>query len=221
MNKYNSRQKYGMGWFNESHRHSLARMGIKTGRKVNYLKVGDWVRMLDMKKKGRIINMDENTVTIKMRDSIHTVCKDEIDYSKRLVGESDFVWKLPDGSWKWEAMKYEGNGIFYGKVTSPIVPDGEYGTWYIWDVEQNGGVLIQGNPKTYQEIKKTSQKAQQLQKSVLGWAKKTYYKKRPELNKNQLEMLSKIDDTYLHYGHGEREKRMFLNQVVKIKGITR
>jgi len=31
--KYNSRQKYGMGWFNESHRHSLARQGIKTGRK--------------------------------------------------------------------------------------------------------------------------------------------------------------------------------------------
>jgi hypothetical protein len=35
MNKYNSRQKYGTGWFNESHRHSLARKGIKTGRKSN------------------------------------------------------------------------------------------------------------------------------------------------------------------------------------------
>jgi hypothetical protein len=33
MNKYNTRQKYGTGWFNESHRHSLARQGVKTGRK--------------------------------------------------------------------------------------------------------------------------------------------------------------------------------------------
>jgi len=41
MNKYNSsnvRNKYGQGWFLESHRHSLARQGIKTGRKVNYSK---------------------------------------------------------------------------------------------------------------------------------------------------------------------------------------
>jgi hypothetical protein len=36
MNKYNSRQKYGTGWFNESHRHSLARQGIKTSQKINY-----------------------------------------------------------------------------------------------------------------------------------------------------------------------------------------
>jgi len=43
MNKYKSRatskeqrNKYGQGWFLESQRHSLARRGIKTGRKVNY-----------------------------------------------------------------------------------------------------------------------------------------------------------------------------------------
>ena len=29
-------KKYGKGWFNESRRHSLARQGIKTGRKTNY-----------------------------------------------------------------------------------------------------------------------------------------------------------------------------------------
>lgn len=29
-------KKYGQGWFNESERHRLARLGIKTGRKVNY-----------------------------------------------------------------------------------------------------------------------------------------------------------------------------------------
>jgi hypothetical protein len=33
MNKYNTKQKYGMGWYNESRRHSLARQGVKTGRK--------------------------------------------------------------------------------------------------------------------------------------------------------------------------------------------
>lgn len=29
-------KKYGHGWFNESNRHRLARLGIKTGRKTNY-----------------------------------------------------------------------------------------------------------------------------------------------------------------------------------------
>ena len=33
MNKYNTRQKYGQGWFLEPTRHSLARRGISTGRK--------------------------------------------------------------------------------------------------------------------------------------------------------------------------------------------
>jgi len=33
MNKYNTRQKYGQGWFLEPTRHSLARRGIRTGRK--------------------------------------------------------------------------------------------------------------------------------------------------------------------------------------------
>ena len=42
MNKYNSRQKYGMGWFNESQRHSLARQGVKTGHKVNYAEQARW-----------------------------------------------------------------------------------------------------------------------------------------------------------------------------------
>jgi len=47
MNKYKSRatskeqrNKYGMGWFNESHRHSLARQGIKTGRKLTGIGIG-------------------------------------------------------------------------------------------------------------------------------------------------------------------------------------
>jgi hypothetical protein len=35
MNKY---KRYSSGWFSESHRHSLARQGIKTGRKINYSK---------------------------------------------------------------------------------------------------------------------------------------------------------------------------------------
>jgi len=39
MSKYNTRQKYGMGWFKESERHSLARRGIKTGRKSSALQV--------------------------------------------------------------------------------------------------------------------------------------------------------------------------------------
>jgi len=43
MSKYKSnnvRQKYGQGWFLESQRHSLARQGIKTGRKSNLSSLG-------------------------------------------------------------------------------------------------------------------------------------------------------------------------------------
>jgi len=56
-----------------------------------------------------------------------------------------FVWELKGAGWKWEASHYEGHGIFYGKVTSPYVPNGEYGTWYYKEIIQNGAILTSGN----------------------------------------------------------------------------
>ena len=77
------------------------------------------------------------------------------------------VWKTADGSWTWVAEKYEGNGIFYGKVTSPIVPQGEYGSWYIWEVEQNAS-LVEGDRKVIDAIKEKSKKAMQMQQAFMG-----------------------------------------------------
>lgn len=77
------------------------------------------------------------------------------------------VWKTPDGSWRWVAEKYEGNGVFFGQVFSPFVPDGEYGTWYMWEVEQNARV-VEGDPKVLDAIRKKSKKVMKVQKSWMG-----------------------------------------------------
>lgn len=77
------------------------------------------------------------------------------------------VWRTADGSWTWEAEKYEGNGVFYGKVTSPFVPDGEYGTWYLWEVEMNAS-LVEGDRELIDAIKNKSKKAVRVQKAWMG-----------------------------------------------------
>jgi len=48
-------KKYGKGWFYESQRHSLARQGIKTGRKVNY---NVQIKLIDKSKEIKDINKE-------------------------------------------------------------------------------------------------------------------------------------------------------------------
>jgi len=79
----------------------------------------------------------------------------------------NFIWSV--GDWKWEASEYQGHGIFFGKVTSPIVPDGEYGTWYLWEIEQNGAKLIKGDISELNILKEKIKKdTTKLQKAILG-----------------------------------------------------
>lgn len=89
------------------------------------------------------------------------------DKLKKQPKTGKFVWETPDKSWRWEATKYQGNGIFFGKVTSPYVPEGEWGTWYVWEVEQNAK-LVSGDKEKLTEMKKKSERAQTLQKALLG-----------------------------------------------------
>jgi hypothetical protein len=78
----------------------------------------------------------------------------------------DFVWKL--ANWTWEAQKYEGNGIFYGKVTTPYVPEGEYGTWYLWEIEEQGAKLVRGNKIELDVIREKRKKdVMKLQKILM------------------------------------------------------
>jgi hypothetical protein len=77
----------------------------------------------------------------------------------------DFIWTI--GDWRWEASHYEGNGIFYGKVTSPYTPTGEYGTWYIWEIESQGAKLVRGNPQELQEMISKARNAIEMQKAVM------------------------------------------------------
>ena len=80
-----------------------------------------------------------------------------------------FVWKSPDGSWTWTATHYEGNGIFFGTVTSPYVPDGEMGTWYYNDIATYP--LVKGSEAELDKLLKPSFKnreKQQAARNALG-----------------------------------------------------
>ena len=82
-----------------------------------------------------------------------------------------FVWKTLDGSWVWTSTHYEGNGIFFGKVTSPFVPQGEYGTWYVHQLIGNPAVrLVKGTQAELNKMlnSKQTQKAMELQKKIMG-----------------------------------------------------
>jgi len=82
----------------------------------------------------------------------------------------NFKWQTRDGSWTWTATHYEGNGVFYGEVRSPYVPHGEYGTWYVWELEQNPSViLVFGNKEELKKLLATKQteKAIKFQKAIL------------------------------------------------------
>jgi len=81
-----------------------------------------------------------------------------------------FAWETRDGSWIWTATHYEGNGVFYGKVRSPYVPYGEYGTWYIWELEGNPSViLVSGGRDELKKLLATKQteKAIKFQKAIM------------------------------------------------------
>lgn len=78
----------------------------------------------------------------------------------------NFAWKA--GNWTWEASRYEGNGIFYGKVTTPYVPEGEWGTWYLWEIEEQGAKLIRGNKVELDVIREKRKKdVMKLQKVLM------------------------------------------------------
>jgi hypothetical protein len=79
----------------------------------------------------------------------------------------NFVWK--SGNWTWEANKYEGNGIFFGKVTSPYTPEGEWGTWYLWEIEEQGAKLIKGDQTLLDVLKeKIGRDKIKMQKVLMG-----------------------------------------------------
>lgn len=60
-------------------------------------------------------------------------------------GKARYVWELPNGSWRWVSTRYEGSGIFYGQVFTPYTPYGEFGTWYYYEIKDNGANLVEGN----------------------------------------------------------------------------
>ena len=85
----------------------------------------------------------------------------------------NFVWVLP--GWKWTATHYQGNGIFYGLVTSPFVTDGEYGTWYYQEIKSQGARLIVGSQTELDSLLNTkqTQKAMAYQSAVMDIDKET------------------------------------------------
>jgi hypothetical protein len=56
------------------------------------------------------------------------------------------IWTTDDGSWTWNVLKkwqtddLKPYGRWYCLVTSPIVPDGEYGDCYVKDIISIPGI---------------------------------------------------------------------------------
>lgn len=84
----------------------------------------------------------------------------------------NMIWKN-DVGWTWEADHYEGNGIFFGKVSTPYVPEGEYGSFYLWEIEKDGRAkLVMGDQKFIDEVKRKSKKAMDFQRMMMDSSRK-------------------------------------------------
>jgi len=87
----------------------------------------------------------------------------------------NFTWELKGKDWKWEATNYEGHGIFFGKVTSPYVPSGEYGSWYHQEIINEGAVLTKGSFDELNKLLSTegTKKAMKFQKEFMDIGNET------------------------------------------------
>lgn len=82
-NKMSKYKKYGKGWFNESHRHSLARQGIKTRKKYDIEK--DFFLKGEHSVEPRIRNGKEGNVFRAVSDMLTPL--PEVEYSRELRDE--------------------------------------------------------------------------------------------------------------------------------------
>lgn len=60
--------------------------------------------------------------------------RDKIEMMKRYKRKIVGVWSSP--GWLWIATEQDTKFTFAGWTFSPMVPEGEYGSWYIWEVEK-------------------------------------------------------------------------------------
>ncbi|MGQ9469773.1 MAG: hypothetical protein ACUVTD_08165 [Nitrososphaerales archaeon] len=57
--------------------------------------------------------------------------KEMLDYLKERKKKIRGVWAVP--KWMWIAIEQDTKYTWYGVTFSPIVPEGEFGTWYLWE----------------------------------------------------------------------------------------
>jgi hypothetical protein len=54
------------------------------------------------------------------------------EYKRKIYG----VWTIP--GWMWIATEQDTKFTWAGWTFSPYVPEGEYGSWYIWELDEIG-----------------------------------------------------------------------------------
>jgi len=62
--------------------------------------------------------------------------KRRLEEMKKFKRKIRGVWSLP--GWLWIATEQDTKFTWSGWTFSPFVPEGEYGSWYIWDMKDLG-----------------------------------------------------------------------------------
>jgi len=62
--------------------------------------------------------------------------KKKLDLLKKLKRKIRGVWASPN--WLWIATEQDTKFTWYGVTFSPFVPEGEFGSWYVGELEEMG-----------------------------------------------------------------------------------
>lgn len=66
--------------------------------------------------------------------------KEQLDYIEKRKKTIKGVWSLPN--WVWIATEQGTKETWYGVVFSPIVTRGEWGSWYVGELEDLGASVV-------------------------------------------------------------------------------
>ena len=147
--KYNTRQKYGQGWFLEPTRHSLARRGISTGRKVDYVKNPRWEELTKSEWEAMEREEEHGDVCpihhIALRGDICRLCEGCGDYTKSQASY-DFFSDPGHGWIKVKRSELERLGIA-DKISGYSYQKGDY----VYLEEDDDGTLFADAKKAHNE----------------------------------------------------------------------
>ena len=79
--------------------------------------------------------LEKKIISIAERVGVDTeAVRRRLDLMKKFKRKIRGVWSAPN--WLWIATEQDTKFTWSGWTFSPLVPEGEYGSWYIWEMEE-------------------------------------------------------------------------------------